>query len=87
VEIKSLIAGGPAEKSGQLSAGDKIIAIADDDPPQNWGRIDLIEEVGAEKERQFSEVIKQLRGTAGAAVHIRIKCEVKRHPALKVAPF
>lgn len=74
VEIKSLFAGGPAEKSGQLQIGDRIIAIGDDDPPKIWGKIDLLA-AGPKDERdfQFSEVIKQIRGTIGTAVHLKIQ--------------
>jgi hypothetical protein len=74
VEITSLTAGGPAEKSGQLKVGDRIVAIADDDPPIIWGRIDIVESDNKDyRDLQFSEVIKQIRGEAGKAVYLRVQ--------------
>lgn len=74
VEIESLVSGGPADKSGELKVGDKIVAIGVDDPPSVWGSIE-ISETAPKAERDFllSEVVKQIRGTSGTAVHLKIQ--------------
>jgi hypothetical protein len=73
VVIKSLAAGGPAERSGQLKAGDRIVALATDDPPDIWGKINILETDNQNyRDTQFLDIIKQLRGPAGKAVYLRV---------------
>jgi C-terminal processing protease CtpA/Prc len=74
VEIESLVTGGPAERSGELKIGDKIVAISADDPPSVWGRIEISDTAPkTERDLLLSEVVKQIRGAAGTAVHLKIQ--------------
>ena len=74
VEIESLVAGGPADQSGELNIGDRIIAIGVDDPPSLWAKIEVSEALPkAERDFQLGEVVKQIRGTPGTAVHLKIQ--------------
>lgn len=84
VEITSLVAGGPADQSGELKVGDRIIAIGVDDPPSIWGRIEILnmdDSDNPENNYQLSDIIKQIRGEAGTAVHLKIQPAGSNDPA------
>jgi hypothetical protein len=82
VEIESLVAGGPAERSGELKIGDKIVAISADDPSSVWGRIEISDTAPkTERDLLLSEVVKQIRGAAGTAVHLKIQPAGSTDPA------
>jgi hypothetical protein len=82
VEIESLVAGGPAASSGKINIGDKIVAIGDGDPPNVWGRIEITAStLKDELDFQLSEVVKQIRGAPGTAVHLKIQPAGSDDPA------
>ncbi len=59
--IRELMPGGPAELSGQINPGDKIVAVAqgDDEP------VDVVD-------MKLSKVVKQIRGPKGSEVRLSI---------------
>ncbi|MEX0386187.1 carboxy terminal-processing peptidase [Spiribacter onubensis] len=61
VEIVELIAGGPAETSGQLKAGDRIVGVGQE--PN-----DIQDVVGW----RLADVVDLIRGPKGSEVHLRI---------------
>lgn len=61
VEIVELIPGGPAEGSGELSAGDRIVGVGQ--------APDAIEDVVG---RRLSDVVDKIRGPKGSAVYLEI---------------
>lgn len=73
VEVTGIIAGGPAQKSGLLKVGDRIVAIGAGDPPNVWGRLDLRETSPTERAREYNEVLMELRGPAGSAVYLKVQ--------------
>jgi carboxyl-terminal processing protease len=64
--IQSLVPGGQAEKTGQLQAGDKIIAVAQEGE-KPVSTIDM----------ESNEVVKMIRGKKGTKVTLTILREVK----------
>ncbi len=82
VVFESLVAGGPADLSGELKVGDRIVGIGVDDPPSVWGRIEIAESAPQSvRDLQLSEVIKQIRGAPGTAVYLRIQPAGSSDPA------
>jgi carboxyl-terminal processing protease len=61
-EIKSLTPGGPAEKSGLLKPGDKIVAVAQGEDGEFVDIIDM----------DLRDVVKKIRGKKGTVVRLRI---------------
>jgi carboxyl-terminal processing protease len=59
--IESLIAGGPAEMSGQINPGDKIIEVAQ-------GSAEPVDVVGM----KLRKVVQQIRGPAGTEVRLTV---------------
>jgi len=59
--IKSLVAGGPAAKSKQLSEGDRIVAVAQSNAPP----VDAVD-------MDLEKVVKQIRGAKGTEVRLTV---------------
>ena len=60
-EIMELVPGGPADQSGELSPGDRIIGVADEDE-------DMVDVVGW----RLSDVVDRIRGPKESEVRLRI---------------
>lgn len=60
-EIKSLTPGGPAEKSGLVEPGDKIVAVAQED----GNYVDIID-------MELKDVVRYIRGKKGTKVTLKI---------------
>jgi len=61
VKVEKIIPGGPADKSKNLTAGDKIIGVGEDDGQQE----DIID-------MPLSKVVKKIRGPLGTNVHLTV---------------
>lgn len=63
--IRSLVTGGPAEKSKLIKVGDKIVAVAQDDHGRRGEWVDVVDE-------KLRKVVEQIRGTKGTRVHLMV---------------
>jgi carboxyl-terminal processing protease len=61
-EIQSVVSGGPAKRSGQLRAGDRIVAVAQGEDGE------MVDVVGW----RLQEVVKLIRGPKGSTVRLQV---------------
>jgi carboxyl-terminal processing protease len=62
-EIKSLVPGGPADKSGTIKMGDMIVGVAQGDA----GEMEDIEGM------KLQRIVEKIRGTAGTVVRLKVQ--------------
>jgi len=71
LEIKGLIPGGPAEKSGSLKIGDKIVSVAEGGPPWVWVKIETKKNMPLSSPA-FKNGVYMMQGKAGSTVKLRV---------------
>ena len=73
IVVTSIIAGGPAERDGELRVGDRIIAFADGTPGL-FAKIEIPETVDKmEGNGKLNELRTVLRGKEGSAVYLKVQ--------------
>ena len=73
-KVVSLIPGGPAEKSKQIFADDKIVSI------RQYGEKDKVEVIGW----RIDEIVKLIRGNAGSKVELEVISSKSDSPERKI---